>query len=83
MGTEPEILRRDGDPMRTAQTLAGDTLDLVAYRIFGYVDTELLKSLYALNPDLIALGPILPPRTIVRLPETVAAPISTKIQLYD
>lgn len=69
--------------MRTVNTLAGDTLDLVAYRAFGRVDSEMLTALYALNPDLIGLGPILPPRTTVRLPEVVQAPVSTKVQLYD
>ena len=69
--------------MREMQTFAGDTLDLVAYRAFGRVDSEMLKALYALNPELIGLGPILPPRTTVRLPDVVQAPVSTKVQLYD
>lgn len=69
--------------MRTVQTIAGDTLDLVAYRVFGRVDSEMLKSLYALNPEIVGVGPILPPRTTVRLPEVVQAAVSTKIQLYD
>ena len=64
-------------------SLENDTLDLIAYRVYGYVDADLLKALYAMNPEIAALGPILPARTQVKLIDTPPTPVSVKIQLYD
>ena len=69
--------------MRTEVTIENDTLDLVIFRAFGRVDSQLLSIVYGLNPELVGVGPILPPRTEVKLPETEPQQMSKKIQLYD
>ena len=80
--TASQIVNDEVVSEREVESLAGDTLDLVVYREFGHVDTALLKTVSALNPDLIPFGPILPPRMAVRLPEIAIEPPLEKIKLF-
>jgi phage tail protein X len=56
----------------------GDSVDLVAHRIYG--TTDMVPEILAANPGLAAFGPILPLGTPILLPpakvQTVAAPIT-------
>ncbi|MCG9100449.1 tail protein X [Laribacter hongkongensis] len=61
----------------------GDTVDLICQRHYGYT-AGITEAVYAANPGLADLGPILPLGTPVTLPETVqpATPQSL-INLWD
>lgn len=57
---------------RTATTQHGEMLDQLCWRTLG--TTAPLADVYAANPGLAALGPILPGGIAVTLPETATAP---------
>jgi phage tail protein X len=62
--------------------IEGDTVDLLCQRHLGRT-AAVAEAVLATNPGLAALGPILPLGTPVDLPDVVAAPPPTLVQLWD
>lgn len=68
--------------MATAtRSLQGDTVDLICQRVYG--DTSMTVEVLSSNPGLAALGPILPPGTVVLLPPKRLPPPGRRINLWD
>lgn len=68
--------------MVRANTLQGDTVDLLCLRHLGRT-AGVTEAVYAINPGLAALGPVLPIGIPVDLPETVARAQTPLLQLWD
>ncbi len=62
----------------------GDTLDAICWRVFGRT-AGITEQVLTLNPDAVALGPVLPAGTPVILPDAIdAAPrVLQTINLWD
>ena len=70
--------------MTTYRSVEGDTVDLIAFRHYG--DESRAAAVFDANPGLADLGPILPPGTLVRLPEPESLPppeASAPIRLWS
>ena len=70
--------------MRTATSQSGETLDAVLWRVIGA--TGALALVYAANPGLAALGPILPAGTSITIPtaaEASPAPLREDVKLWS
>ncbi len=67
--------------MDTVRSIAGDTLDALAWRARGLGPAD-LPAILAANPGIAALGPILPTGTPVILPD-IAAPASSVRELVQ
>ena len=65
-------------------SLEGDTLDLVCWRELGRTAGVVEDALLA-NPDLAALGPVIPIGTVIVLPDALAETAETVdiVQLWD
>ncbi|WP_338728076.1 tail protein X [Shewanella baltica] len=69
--------------LQTVRSIEGDTVDKICYRYLG-ATAEITEQVLDANPQLAALGPILPNGTLVLLPVQVAAPTQSNfIQLWD
>ncbi|OHV11208.1 tail protein X [Kushneria phosphatilytica] len=67
---------------RTVRSQQGDTLDRLCQRYYGR--TDVTERVYAANPGLCELGPILPMATAITLPDiTTPAPKARTVQLWD
>lgn len=66
----------------TIVTVEGDMVDLLAFRRFGdsSVTTE---TIYAANPGLAELGPILPAGVTINIPVPIERQRSTTERLWD
>ena len=66
-------------------TIQGDTLERVAWRVYGDGYRHLLAEVADLNPDLVALGPVLPAGRLVQLPAVPDEPTprSRPVRLWD
>lgn len=61
----------------------GDTVDALIYREVA-LGPEALASVFAANPGLAALGPLLPPGTTIAVPDTApSAAALPLINLWD
>lgn len=71
--------------MQTYKTQAGDVLDGVIYRIFGYCNDAALTTVYGMNYGLADYGPILPRGVLVALPDSLdtQTPNDTAVKLWD
>lgn len=70
--------------MRAAVSQSGETLDALLWRVIGA--TAALATVYAANPGLAALGPILPAGTEVTIPtaaEASPAPLREDVKLWS
>lgn len=70
--------------MRVYSTIQGDTLDLIAFKYYGY-ERGTTEKLYAFNPHLVDYDFILPPGIKINLPELnrAKANIQELITLWD
>lgn len=70
--------------MATYTTLQGDILDAIVTARYGDIDGA-LEAVLAVNPSLLAYGPILPPGLTVILPDAdgAASSQSEVINLWD
>lgn len=70
---------------RTVTSEAAETLDALCWRALG--SSVPVEAVYAANPGLAALGPILPTGTAVLIPDAATAatpaPLRETIQLWD
>lgn len=55
--------------MATARSRAGDTVNGLLYRATGRADDDAEEALWALNPNLLDYGPVLPVGVVVTLPD--------------
>lgn len=70
--------------MGMATSQSGETLDAVLWRVLGA--TGAIALVYAANPGLAALGPILPAGTGITIPaaaETSPAPLREDVKLWS
>ncbi len=64
-------------------TRDGDTVDAIAWRVYGSTSNQVVESVLAANVGLADYGPILPAGVTITLPE-IAAPAKAKgIKLWD
>ncbi len=64
-------------------TRDGDTVDAIAWRVYGSTSNQVVESVLAANAGLADYGPILPAGVTITLPE-IAAPAKAKgIKLWD
>lgn len=68
--------------MEEARAKQGDTVDLICYRHYGYTKA-VTEAVYAANPGLAELGPVLPSGTLVRLPERAEESTRATVKLWD
>lgn len=72
---------------RTVTSEAAETLDALCWRALG--STVPVEAVYAANPGLAALGPVLPIGTAVVIPDAAlpataaSAPVRETIQLWS
>lgn len=72
---------------RTVTSEAAETLDALCWRALG--SSVPVEAVYAANPGLAALGPILPTGTAVLIPDAAlptaaaSAPVRETIQLWN
>lgn len=67
---------------RTTQSVQNDTLDYIAYRIFGQRSQQLLPKLIELNPNFQPHA-IIPMGSTVILPDDSNTSIITTVKLWD
>lgn len=67
-----------------AVALQGDTVDMIAYRHFGYT-AAVTEAILELNPGIAAMGVFVPEGTSVTLPNQTAidTPTAKLLQLWD
>ncbi len=64
-------------------TRDGDTVDAIAWRVYGSTSNQVVESVLAANAGLADYGPNLPAGVTITLPE-IAAPAKAKgIKLWD
>lgn len=67
----------------TVRAQQGDTVDIICLRHLGYT-ANAVEAVYAANPGIAALGPVLPMGTAVVLPAlTSRKPTTNTVQLWD
>lgn len=65
------------------RAMQGDTVDMICQRHYGRT-AAVTEAVLDANPGLAELGPILPPGTLVELPELAPPPQNNNlIQLWD
>lgn len=69
--------------MNTTETLEGETLDAVLYRVYGYVNESLLDQVSKLNQELSEYGAVFPLGVTIKLPEKPASAAVPTIHLWD
>ena len=64
--------------------LQGDTVDAICWRHYGRT-AGMTEEVYAANPGLAALGPLLPLGTQIELPDLPTRPAATRqlVNLWD
>lgn len=69
---------------RTVRSVQGDSVDRLCYRHYG-TTAGVVEQVYAANPRLCELGPVLPIATPVTLPDlnTPSTTQRTTVQLWD
>lgn len=61
----------------------GDTVDLIAWRIYGTQEARVVERLLEANPGLADYGPQLPAGTLLTIPELDTAAEQTGTRLWD
>lgn len=62
------------------RTVEGDMVDAICKAQYGR--EAMTPAVYAANPGLAALGPVLPRGILITLPEIAAAPVRSPIRLW-
>lgn len=72
-----------GGCVRYYRSKAGDTADLIAWRVYERQDARLVELLIDANPGLCEHGPILPAGVLVNVPDAEEpAAASTGVRLW-
>lgn len=68
----------------TTRAQQGDTVDLICWRTYGRT-ANITEAVYAANPGLAELGPILPHGQLINLPalENTPTRADTRVNLWD
>ncbi|PMN73142.1 tail protein X [Enterovibrio norvegicus] len=64
------------------RTNQGDMLDAVCHQYYG-ARTGAMEAVLAANPGLAKVGAILPPGTVILLPDLGPAPRDNQVSLWD
>jgi phage tail protein X len=64
-------------------TIAGDTVDLIAWRYYGGLDGRQAEQLLAANPGLAELGAVLPAGVVIMLPDFAATATTQGVRLWS
>jgi len=64
-------------------TIAGDTVDLIAWRYYGALDGRQAEQLLAANPGLAELGAVLPAGVVILLPDLAATATTQGVRLWS
>lgn len=67
--------------MSTYRTAQGDMLDAICLAHYGRVDVT--PTVYAANPGLAAMGPVLPIGLVITLPTIESEPVAQPVRLWD
>jgi phage tail protein X len=67
---------------RTVSTKAGDTVDQLAFQAYGFTDGA-TEAVFAANPQLAQLDPVLAAGLVITLPDVTPPPASPTVQLWD
>ncbi|SLM62827.1 MULTISPECIES: tail protein X [Dickeya] len=59
-----------------------DTVDLLCWRYYGKT-AGVTEAVYAANPGLCEIGPLLPAGTVVTLPDDTTPQFAETVQLWD
>jgi phage tail protein X len=66
------------------QTSQNDTVDLIAWKYYGQVTTDILNLVLQANEGLAGYGPLLPPNIMVTLPDLPPTPnTSPSLSLWN
>lgn len=60
----------------------GDTLDSIAYAVYGRQDAGLVEGLFEANRGVAALGPVLMAGIRLAIPDAPEAPIAQEVRLW-
>lgn len=69
--------------MQTYLAAEGDTVDFVAWRVYGTQDARVVEKLLEANPGVADLGPTLPAGTQLYLPAIDTKAERTGVRLWD
>jgi len=70
--------------MRSVRSIAGDSVNLLLYRVLERCDDAAEEALWRLNPTLAEQGPVLPAGVWVVLPELDSRTLSsTPVSAWD
>ncbi len=67
----------------TYTTVAGDTVDLIAWRYYGALDGRQAERVLEANPGLSARGPVLAAGIAITLPDLSATATTQGTRLWD
>ncbi|WP_192457709.1 tail protein X [Musicola keenii] len=59
-----------------------DTVDLLCWQYYGKT-SGVTEAVYAANPGLCDVGPLLPAGTVIILPDDTVAALRDTVQLWD
>lgn len=69
--------------MQTYMASEGDTVDAIAWRVYGTQDARVVEQLLEANPGAADLGPVLPAGTKVFLPVLSTKAERASVRLWD
>lgn len=69
--------------MRQYAASTGDTVDFIAWRVYGTQDSGVVEQLLEANPGLADMGPQLQAGTLVNLPDIDTTAKAAGIRLWD
>lgn len=69
--------------MATYITKAGDTVDYIAWKFYGFQDRQTVEQVLAANHGLAEYGAALPPNVRVEMPELVKPSVTPGVKLWD
>lgn len=61
----------------------GDTVDFIAWRVYGTQGSQVVEQLLEANPGLADIGPVLPAGTLVNCPEIDTTQKAQGTRLWD
>ncbi|WP_314190273.1 tail protein X [Paracoccus yeei] len=68
--------------MRYYRSKDGDTVDCIAWAVYGRQDGRLVEGMLEVNPGLAARGDVLPPGLLVAIPDEPAPAVVEGVRLW-
>jgi phage tail protein X len=69
--------------MATYITKAGDTVDYVTWKFYGFQDQQSVEQVLDANPGLAERGPVLPAGVSIELPALTRPTVQPGVKLWD